>query len=133
MKRLVLDTIKLARYDYGEDIGFKVYNEDETAFDATGLTATVLKCFKRHEDQRYFFRDVAKAIQSFGELARVIDDIPITWDTISSGEGHFAFTDQRFPSISGYTWFEIQLLDDPVTKRISTELIRVYIQPSEVS
>lgn len=126
--RLALDQYEIPRYDYGYNINFKIYDEDESAFNATGFTGTA-KFYKRQGDQSNFYRDVAKAIEIAGELASVINDISVTWDTQSSGEGHFAFTSNTRPSLIGYMWVEIRLTT--TTAKRSTELVRMYVSPSD--
>jgi hypothetical protein len=128
---MTLDQYEFARYDYGRQINFKIYEEDgSTAFDATGLTG-VVKGFKRHGDRAFFFRDVAKALTVLGSVAQIIGDIDIVWDTQASGVGHFSFTQNARPSINGMLWLEVQMVDSPKTKQISTELVRVFVTPSE--
>ena len=131
MLRLVLvNTSRLARYDYGTNIAFKLYDETGSAFNATGYTA-VAKTFKRHGDRAFFFRDVERALSVQGTVAQVIGDITCSWTTQSSGEGTFAYTSALRPSVTGYNWVEIQLTKSGV--QLSSDLVRVYIQPSESS
>lgn len=131
--KMVLDTYQFQRGDYGFDINFKLYEEDgSTQYNATGLTDSVIKCFKRHGDRAFFFRDVAKALTVIGQVAQVIQDITVEWDTIGSGEGHFKFTSSDRPTIPGYLWVEFVGKDSPQTKQISSELVRVYVYPGEV-
>ena len=136
-KRIVLDNYVYARYDYGEDINFKIYQEDKkTAFDATGLTP-IVKFFKEHGDRAFFFRDVARALTVHGQIAQIIPDITGTWTTQASGIGKFAFTKDIRPTVPGYYAMIIQCVDnvDPAlrTKQISSELLRVYVNPSEAA
>ncbi len=131
MLRLVLvNTPRLARYDYGTNIAFKLYDETGTAFNATGYTAKV-KTFKRHGDRAFFFRDVERALSVQGTVAQVISDITATWTTQASGEGQWAYTSALRPSITGYMWIEVQLTQSGV--QLSSDLVRIYIQPSESS
>ena len=131
MLRIVLvNTQRLARYDFGSTIAFKLYNEDLTAFNATGYTG-VLKSFKRHGDRAFFYRDVERALSVTGELAQTIPDIAVAWTTQASGEGTFAYTSAFRPTISGMLWLEVQLTKSGV--QLSSDLVRVYIQPSEAS
>ena len=125
---VLVNTSRLARYDFGNQIDFKLYNEDLTAFDASGYTG-VLKTFKRHGDRAFFFRDVERALTVVGTLAQVIGDIDITWDTQASGLGHFSYTSDKRPSITGYMWLEVQLVKSGA--QLSSDLVKVYIQPSE--
>jgi hypothetical protein len=133
--RLVLDSYEWSRYDYGTPIGFKLYQEDGiTAYDATGEVG-VVKVFKRHGDRAFFFRDVAKALTVIGQVAQIIPNIAIVWDTQASGIGHFTFTKSLRPSVPGYMWVEVEVSDnaDPElrTSQLSSELLRVYVLPSE--
>ena len=52
LRLVIVNTNRLARYDYGSTIAFKLYNEDLTAFDASGYTG-VLKTFKRHGTEHF--------------------------------------------------------------------------------
>ena len=127
---ILVNTSRLARYDFGTDIAFKLYNEDLSAFDATGYTG-VLKTFKRHGDRAFFFRDVERALTVVGTLAQIIGDITVSWTTQNIGEGTFAYTSTERPSITGYQWCEVQLVKTGV--QLSSDLVKVYIQPSEAA
>lgn len=129
LKAILVNTDSLARYDFGETIAFKLYNQDDSVFNASTFTGAVVKTFKRHGDRAFFFRDVAKALTVQGQIAQVINDINISWTSQATGEGTFAYTANDRPTISGHMWIEFQ-----VTKtgaQISSDLIRIYIQPSE--
>ena len=130
LRLVIVNTNRLARYDYGSTIAFKLYNEDLTAFDASGYTG-VLKTFKRHGDRAFFFRDVERALTVVGTLAQVIGDITVSWTTQASGEGTFAYTSTERPCITGYQWMEVQLTKSG--EQLSSDLVRVYIQPSEAA
>ena len=130
LRLVIVNTNRLARYDYGSTIAFKLYNEDLTAFFASGYTG-VLKTFKRHGDRAFFFRDVERALTVVGTLAQVIGDITVSWTTQASGEGTFAYTSTERPSITGYQWMEVQLTKSG--EQLSSDLVRVYIQPSEAA
>jgi hypothetical protein len=128
---MTLNQYEFARYDYGRTITGKIYEEDgSTAFNATGLTG-VVKAFKRHGDRAFFFRDVARALTVIGQVAQLISDVDITWTTQASGEFSFAWTAEKRPHTPGYMWLEVQMVDSPKTKQISTELIRVMVTASE--
>ena len=132
MLRMVLvNTQRLARYDYGNNIAFKLYNEDLTAFDASTYTGAVLKSYKRHGDRAFFFRDVERALSVVGTLAQIIPNILVTWDTQSSGLGHFAYTSSNRPTIEGIMWLEVELTKSGA--QLSTDLVKVYVQASESS
>lgn len=132
--QLAIDQETFARYDFGRNINFKLYEETDQflftniSFNATGYTA-VAKFFKRKEDRAFFFRDVERALSVMGTIAQVIGDISVTWDTQSSGIGHFAFSESLRPTIVGNMWLEIQLTKSG--EQISSELRKIYIQPSE--
>ena len=131
---MVLDQYEFSRYDYGRTINFRIYEEDgTTAFDATTLSLNtgVVKAFKRHGDRAFFFRDVARALTVIGQLAQIITDVDITWTTQASGIGTFKWTADKRPHVPGYMWIEIELIDSPKTVQISTELVRVFVTPSE--
>jgi len=126
---MVLDQYEFARYDFGRDVNFELYQEDgETPFDASGYTG-VLKSFKRAGDRAFFFRDVERALSVIGQIAQIITDIDITFTTQTDGVGTFKYTESVRPTVPGYMWLEIQLTK--AGERTSTELIRVYVHPSE--
>ena len=103
---MVLSQYEFARYDFGRDVNFKLYQEDgETPFDASGYTG-VLKSFKRAGDRAFFFRDVERALSVTGQLAQVISDITISFTTQTDGVGTFAYTSTLRPTIPGYLWLE---------------------------
>ena len=132
MLRMVLvNTQRLARYDYGNNIAFKLYNEDLTAFDASTYTGAVLKSYKRHGDRAFFFRDVERALSVVGTLAQIIPNISVTWTTQASGEGTFAYTSSNRPTIEGIMWLEVELTKSGA--QLSTDLVKVYVQASESS
>lgn len=126
--RLAIDQYEFPRLDYGYNVGFKIYDEDQTAFDATGYTGTA-KFYKRSTDMFHFFRDVERATRVQGQIATVINDISVTWDTQASGIGHFAFTESARPSVVGPLWIEIQLTT--ASAKRSTELKRVFVSASD--
>lgn len=132
---MVMDEDKLFRYDFGNQINFKLYKQtgftklDVTAFDATGWTAGVIKSFKRHGDRAFFFRDVARALTVVGQLAQVIQDIPIVWDNQALGQGHFSYTDADRPTIPGYLHLECELTK--TGSQISSEKVRISVDASE--
>jgi len=126
---MVLDQYEFARFDFGRNVNFKLYQEDgETPFDASGYTS-VLKSFKRAGDRAFFFRDVERALSVIGQLAQVISDITIVFTSQTDGIGTFAFTNSLRPTIPGYLWLEIQLTK--AGEQTSSELIKVYVHPSE--
>ena len=131
MLRLVLDQYEFARYDFGRQVNFKLYEEDGiTAFNATGYTG-VLKSFKRHGDRAFFFRDVAKSLTVIGQVAQIIPDITVSWDTQASGIGNFSYTATERPSVPGRLWLEIQLTKSG--SQVSSELKPVFVHPSEAA
>ena len=128
LRMILVNTQRLARYDFGSTIAFKLYNEDLTQFDATGFTG-VLKSYKRHGDRAFFFRDVERALSVVGTLAQVIQDIDVTFTTQNIGEGEFAYTSDKRPTIPGMLWLEVELKKSG--EQLSSDLVRVYIQASE--
>jgi len=127
---ILVNTQRLARYDFGSTIAFKLYNEDLTQFDATGFTG-VLKSYKRHGDRAFFFRDVERALSVVGTLAQVIPDIAVTFTTQNIGEGEFKYTSDFRPTIPGMLWLEVEL--KKTGEQLSSDLVRVYIQASEAA
>ena len=128
---VLVNTQRLARYDYGNNISFKLYNEDLTAFDASSYTGAVLKSYKRHGDRAFFFRDVERALSVVGTLAQIIPNITVSWTTQASGEGTFAYTSSNRPTIEGIMWLEVELTKSGA--QLSTDLVKVYVQASESS
>ena len=132
--RLVLDQYEFPRYDFGRTITGRVYEEDgTTTFDATTLSLDtgVIKTFKRHGDRAFFFRDVARALTVLGTVAQMISDVAITWTDQANGVFTFKWTAEKRPHVPGYMWLECELIDSPKTVQISTELVRIFITPSE--
>jgi len=126
---LVLDQYEFMRYDFGRAVTFRLYTEDkETPFDASGYTG-VLKSFKRAGDRAFFFRDIERALSVIGQVAQIITDITVSWTTQTDGVGTFSYTESARPTVPGYLWLEIQLTKSG--EQTSTELVRVYIHPSE--
>jgi len=129
--RMVLDQYEFARFDFGRAVTFRLYQEDGiTPFDASGYTG-VLKSFKRAGDRAFFFRDVERALSVIGQLAQIIIDISVTFTTQTDGVGTFAYTESARPSVPGYLWLEIQLTKSG--EQTSSELVRVFVHPSEAS
>jgi len=126
--RLIMDQYEFARFDFGRTINFKLYEEDGvTLFSETGFTG-VIKTFKRHGDRAFFFRDVARALSVVGILSQIISDVPVTFTT-GNHTGTFKWTEQLRPNIPGYHWIELQL--KKTGAQVSSELVRVYVSPSE--
>lgn len=76
-------------YDYGRSIGFKLYDQTDTAFNATGYTGYV------------------KIYNSNG--AEIVTEISPSWTTQSTGIGTFAFTETNLLSSEGRYLLEVQL------------------------
>jgi len=131
LRMILVNTSQLSRYDFGNQIDFKLYNPDLTAFDASTFTTSVVKSYKRHGDRAFFFRDVERALSVVGTLAQVITDITVIWDTQNIGEGHFSYTSDARPTIPGYLWLEVEL--KKTGAQLSSDLVRVFIQPSEAA
>lgn len=133
MLNLILGDPQYGQYDYGSDITIQVYQQDKaTPFNATGLIA-VIQTFKRYGDDNFLpFKDVARAIRLTGNMAQVIDDIPITFTDESLGQGIFQWTRSERPSLFGRFWIRAVLIngsvqnDDP---RESTRFVPVYVHP----
>ena len=131
MLRLALDQYEFARYDYGRNITFRLYQEDgSTAFDATGYIG-VAKAFKRHGDRAFFQRDVERMLTVHGELAQTINDITVSWTDQANGVGTFAWTVSDRPSVTGFLYIEIQLTQSG--EQTSSELVRTFVHPSEAA
>ena len=129
LRMILVNTNRVARYDFGNQIDFKLYNEDLSAFDASTYTGAVLKSFKRHGDRAFFYRDVARALTVVGTLSQIIEDIDVVWDTQNIGEGHFTYTNTKRPTIAGMLWLEVELTKTDT--QLSSDLVRVYVNPSE--
>ena len=131
MLQLRIDQYEFARYDFGRPVVIKIYDEDGGQFDASTYTKSVIKCFKRHGDKAFFFRDVARALTVIGQVSQIISDIDIVWTTQNIGEGSFKWTSSNRPSIPGVLWIELQLTKSG--EQLSSELIRTYVHPSEAA
>ena len=108
MLKLVLDQYSIPQNDFGRAINFKIYDEADAAFSATGYTGEV------------------KVSNEKG--SQVVDDISPTWTVQGSGTGSFKFTSTLRPDVSGYYWVEIELTKSG--EQISTERARIYVAPS---
>jgi len=129
--RMVLDQYEFARFDFGRAVTFRLYQEDgETPFDASGYTG-VLKSFKRAGDRAFFFRDVERALSVIGQLAQIITDVTVVFTTQTDGVGTFTYTSSARPTVPGYLWLEVQLTK--ADEQTSSELVRVFVHPSEAS
>lgn len=126
--KLVLDTYRISMFDYGNDVNFKLYDEDLNAFDASTYTTAVVKTFKRPGDRALFFRDVAKAITLIRNVAQIVEDRTVTWTTQASGEGKFTYSQSQRPAVAGYSWIQVQL--EKSGAKLSSELVRIFVEPS---
>lgn len=108
MLKLTLSDNEFPTFDFGKTITVKIFNEDNTAFNAAGYTA------------------VAKGLDKEG--IQVVDDIAIAWTTQASGIGTFAFTSTKTFSKEGIHLLEVQLIKTDT--KISTERKKVYVYAS---
>lgn len=127
---VIVNKSHLARYDYGESIPFKLYEEDDSVYNATGRTV-VIKSYKRHGDRAFFHRDVAKALTVQGQIAQLINDISVSWTDQANGEGTFSYTATDRPTVAGHLWISAQATSSGYQE--SSDLVRIYIQPSEAA
>jgi len=100
--------------DYGRAHQFKIYNEDETVFDATGYTG------------------YAMVSSSDGSL---ILEKQVTWTTQTSGIGTFAFTSSNrlaTTTASGYTSYYLEIQLELAGTILSTERIQIYVMESAI-
>ncbi len=101
-----LDQYDFPAFDYGRNITFRIYDEKNTAFDASTYTAKVK-----------FLND---------SFVQVLNDIAPSWTSQSTGT--FAFTNTNYPSIEGYHYIEIQL--EKSGSIVSAKSKRVYVSKS---
>lgn len=111
--RLLLDEYDWPISDFGRQINFTIYDETQSAFNASTFQNAVLKTFDRDGNQ-------------------TVPDIPVTWTTQSSGIGYFQYTQNSRINVKGDYYVCIQMWDNALTKQISTSLLRITatIQPS---
>lgn len=128
MLNLVLGDPQYGQYDYGNDITIKIYNEDKsTPFNGTGYTGAI-QTFKRYGDDNFLpFKDVARAIRLTGNMAQVIENIPIIFTNIINGEATFQFTETKRPSLFGRFWIKLILTSE--NNILSTRFVSVYVHP----
>jgi len=109
--RLLLNTYDVPQYDYGRNFTFHIYDETQTAFDATAYTSAVFKTFDSDGNQ-------------------MIPDIPVTWTSQSTGVGTVAYTISNRPAQSVFYYVCVQMWNSTV--RVSTARLRIFIdgQPS---
>jgi hypothetical protein len=89
MLKLILDNYEFKCFDYGRTVGVRIYKEDDTAFDATGYTAAIVRVMK-------------DGIQR-------LSDITLSWDTQASSLGHFALTSTNMFASPGIYEVEVEL------------------------
>lgn len=129
MLNLIVGDPQYGQYDFGNTITVKIYEADKsTPFDASGLTG-VVQTFKRYGDDNFLpFKDVARAIRLTGNMAQVIEDIPIVFTEIANGIATFAWTETKRPSLFGRFWIKV-VLSSGTTKVQSTRFVSVYVHP----
>lgn len=112
---VLFDQYDLPQNDFGRQINFKIYNENtQLPYDCTFANGgAVVKTFDADGNQ-------------------IVPDITVTWDTQSSGIGHFAYTQASRPNTIGDFYLCVQMWNSPLTEQISTTLRRLVItvQPS---
>ena len=106
MLQLKLSQYVFGTYDYGRNVTFKIYDETDTAFDASTYTGKI------------------KVMDEMG--SQIISDITPSWTTQTSGIGTFAFTNTLKPSYDSFLWIEASLTKSGV--EISTEPVRIRIR-----
>ena len=108
MLQMKLSSYEFPVYDYGNDITFRLYDEDGNAFNASTFTAEVFV--------------------STWALGLYIDGIVPTWTTQSSGIGKFQFTETKTVDRPVIYHLEIQLTKAGV--KLSTEAVKVVFKGS---
>jgi hypothetical protein len=110
MLKLKLSSYDFPLFDFGRSYTFKIYDEDDTAFDCSGYTPELL-------------------ISNLNDSV-LINDITPTWTTQSSGEGSFALTESKRFELGedGFYFLEIQLTKS--NYQISTEMVRITVKRS---
>lgn len=89
MLKLVLDQIEFAANDYGRNVTFRIYDETDSVYDATGYTAII------------------KTLNNDG--GQIVDDITGTWTTQNQGVGNFSYTSTKRISDDGFAKIEVSL------------------------
>ncbi|MBI5697806.1 MAG: hypothetical protein HZC29_04825 [Thaumarchaeota archaeon] len=102
MLKLTLSSHEFGIYDFGTSITFRIYNEDETVFDASTYTGEII------------ISDI-----DGNELFRLTP----SWTTQNQGIGTFAFDANNYLSSEGHYFVEVQLTKSGVQK--STENVRI--------
>ena len=128
MLNLILGDPQYGQYDFGTDVIIRIYQQDKaTPFDVSGLTGAI-QTFKRYGDDNFLpFKDVARAIRLTGNMAQVIEDIPITFTDETNGIGKFQWTETKRPSLFGRFWIKVVLSKSGTVE--STRFVSVYVHP----
>lgn len=114
--RLILDKYDWDQYDYGRVINFKIYDEQNNAFNCSAFANAVWKTFDKDGNQ-------------------LIPDINITWDNQALGQGHVSYTNANRPTGTGIFYVCVQMWDSagpPPNQQTSTTRLRIIVtgQPS---
>jgi len=133
MLNLVLGDPQYGQYDFGETITLRIYQQDKaTPQNLSTFTGGVVQTFKRYGDDNFLpFKDVARAIRLTGQMALVIEDIPIIFDAdqgANPGVATFEWTETKRPSLFGRFWIKVVLTSGTV-KVQSTRFVSVYVHP----
>ena len=116
--QLILDERDIPMYDWGREINFKIYDENNNPYNCSFATGgAVLKTFDRFGNQ-------------------IINDITVTWTNEAQGQGFFQYSNQYRPSEIGAYYVCVQMWDNagpPPNEQISTGFFRITFtpQPSE--
>lgn len=81
MLKLKLDHYQFGQYDYGKTTSITITDEFNAVFNATGYTGVIR------------FLDKNKV--------QIVDDLPVTFTSISTGKGTFVFTATQSITIHG--------------------------------
>jgi len=76
----------------------------------------------------FSFGMLPKALTVIGQVAQIINDVPVSF-TIGNHTGNFKWDSANRPTVPGYLWLEVNLTKSGA--QVSSELVRVFVHPSE--
>ncbi len=109
LKLVLAEGSRFATKDYGRSQAFRIFNEDDTAFNATTYNSPVVNVF-----------------DELGIL--VIQSISGSWTNQASGIGTFSFSSANHITVSGLYYLEVQL--EKAGNVLSTERRKIVAMPS---
>lgn len=107
LKLVLTQGYTFAADDYGRSHGFRIYNEDDTPFDASTYNAP--------------------SVNVFDQNGHITLSITGSWTAQNQGIGAFSFTESSRLAVQGPHYLEVQL--DKIGVLVSTERRRITVTP----